>query len=143
IAQAVLVGNIVVVVLATLATRFENYSRGVIVIDGVLTLLAVATSRSAMRLFRDVIERLTDHSRRAALLGPEALKDVVARGIAGDRYTLTGVIAQGAPEAVVAAAKELNAEVVVVALPIEDDDPLLGALRAANLEVRRIRVVLE
>lgn len=143
IAQAVLVGSVLVVVVATITTRFENYSRGVIAIDLLLSLLAVAASRSALRLFRDVLERLMDHTRRAVLLGPEALRDLVAQGIAPDRLQLVGVLAPAAPDALVAAAREQQAEVVVLAAPLDDQDPVVVALRLANVEVRRLRVGLD
>lgn len=143
IAQAVFLGSVLVVVVATLTTRFENYSRGVIVIDGLLSLVAVAASRSALRLFRDALGRLMDHTRRAVLVGPEALRDLVAAGAAAERLELVGVVAPGAPADVAAAAREAAAEVAVVVPPMGDDDPQVQALLAAGLEVRRVRVTFE
>lgn len=146
IAQAVLVGSVLVVVVATITTRFENYSRGVFAIDGLLSLGAIVASRSAMRLFRDALGRLMDHTRRAVLLGPEALRDLVTAGASDERLTIVGVIAPDAaasPEAAVATARELTAEVVLVAPPVTETDPLVVALRTAGLEVRRVRAVVE
>jgi FlaA1/EpsC-like NDP-sugar epimerase len=145
IAQAVLVGSVLVVVVATITTRFENYSRGVFAIDGLLSLGAVVASRSAMRLFRDTLGRLMDHTRRAVLVGPEALRDLVTAGAGDERLTLVGVIAPAAtaPEAAVAAARELTAEVALVVPPIEDTDPVVVALRTAGLDVRRVRAVVD
>lgn len=143
IAQAVLLGSVLVVVVATLTTRFENYSRGVIAIDGLLSLLAVAASRSALRLFRGALGRLMDHPRRAVLVGPEALRDLLAAEAAAERLELVGVVAPGAPVDVVAAARAQRAEVAIVPPPIPDDDPQVNALRAAGLDVRRVRASLD
>ncbi len=143
IAQAVLLGSVLIVVVATLTTRFENYSRGVIAIDLLLSLIAVAASRSALRLFRDALGRLMDHTRRAVLVGPEALRDLVAASAPSERLDLVGVVAPGAPADVVAAAREHQAEVALVAPPIADDDPQVDALRVAGLDVRRVRAALE
>jgi UDP-GlcNAc:undecaprenyl-phosphate GlcNAc-1-phosphate transferase len=143
IAQAIVLGSVLVVVVATLTTRFENYSRGVFAIDALLSLLAVTGSRSALRAFRDVLERLMDHTRRAVIIGAAGVQELVAREAAALRFEVVGSVEPGAPGAVVERARELGAEVVLLAAPAGEQDPLVQALRLANLEVRRVRAVIE
>jgi FlaA1/EpsC-like NDP-sugar epimerase len=64
IARAVALGSVVVVVVATITQRFENYSRGVIVIDGLLSLLACGVPRDDERVPH--IERLRQERGPAA-----------------------------------------------------------------------------
>ncbi|MCO5170560.1 MAG: hypothetical protein M9894_29855 [Planctomycetes bacterium] len=143
IAQAVLLGSVLVVVVATITTRFENYSRGVFAIDGLLSLLAIVASRSALRLFRGALARLMDQTRVAVVVGAEGLRDLAAEAAAAERLVVAGVVAPGDPEAVVAGAREHGAQVALVGPPLGEDDPRVVALRAAGVEVRRLRAVLE
>lgn len=143
IAQAVLLGSVLVVVVATLLTRFENYSRGVFAIDGLLSLVAIVASRSALRLFRGALARLMDHTRPAVLVGPDGLRALAEEAAAAERLVIAAVVAPTGPEEVVAAARAHGAQVALVAPPLGDDDPQVAALRAAGVEVRRLRAVLE
>lgn len=143
IAQAVLLGSVLVVVVATLLTRFENYSRGVFAIDGLLSLVAIVASRSALRLFRGALARLMDHTRAAVLVGPDGLRALAEEAAAAERLVVAAVVAPTGPEAVVAAARAHGAQVALVGPPLGDDDPQVAALRAAGVEVRRLRAVLE
>lgn len=135
-------GSTLVVLVTTLVFRFENFSRGVVLIDLVLAFGGVAAARAGQRLMRHALERLVDHPRKAVLLGPDGLRDLVAAGLeAQHRYELVGVVAPGPAEGVLAAAKELQAETLLVAVPLAEADAL--ALQHAGLEVRRVRVSLE
>lgn len=135
-------GSTIVVLVTTLVFRFENFSRGVVLIDLVLAFVGVAAARAGQRLLRHALERLVDHPRRAALLGPDGLRELVAAGLeAQHRYELVGVIAPGPAEQVLAAAREQKVETLLVAVPLTEAEAL--ALQHGGLEVRRVRVSLE
>lgn len=54
-AKGVLVGSVFSVVAVLLLYRFENFSRAVFILDGILLLLALSGSRMAFRLIREMI----------------------------------------------------------------------------------------
>lgn len=145
IAKAISLASVLAVVAATVLDRFENYSRAVFAIDWLLCFVGVLASRSALRVLRDTLARLVGRKQRAVLLGPDALRPLLEASLAGDaaRYELAGVVAAGEPEAVLSEAQRLEAEVILLGEPLEEDDPQIAALLGAGLLVRRLSVVLE
>jgi UDP-GlcNAc:undecaprenyl-phosphate GlcNAc-1-phosphate transferase len=143
IARALALGSLITVVTATFVFRFENFSRGVVVIDALLGFGAVVGSRAGLRLFRDALERLVGRARRAAVVGPDALQPLLAAGLAGEqhRYELVGALAPGPTDELLAKAKELTVETLLVAADL--DEAQATALQAAGLEVRRVRVTID
>ncbi|RMG09421.1 MAG: hypothetical protein D6731_19700 [Planctomycetota bacterium] len=150
IGKAVSLASLIIVVAATGLQRFEHYSRGVVVIDWLLSLGAVAFSRSALRLGRDALSGLADRPRRAVLLGPRGLLPLLERDL--DGLELVGTIGgsgfEGADSSespdladgagLVEQARAAEAEVVLVGLPLAPNDPRLGALGRA-FELRWVR----
>lgn len=143
IARALALGSLITVVTATFVFRFENFSRGVVVIDALLGFGAVVGSRAGLRLFRDALERLVGRARRAAVVGPDALQPLLAAGLAGEqhRYELVGTLSPGTTDELLAKARELTVETLLVAADL--DEAQATALQAAGLEVRRVRVTID
>ncbi|MBL4844182.1 MAG: hypothetical protein JKY65_01540 [Planctomycetes bacterium] len=143
--KAISLASLLIVLAATVLDRFENYSRGVIAIDWVLSLLAVVGSRSALRLLRESLLRLSGRKQRAVLLASPDLRPLLEEALESDSaLDLVGVLAPGgSPPATLASLREHQAEVVVVPGPRQEDDPLVGALLGAGLQVRWLRVALE
>ena len=146
IAQALTLGSLAVIVVAAVAWRFENYSRGVLALDWVLSLLGVVACRGGLRALRTTLDRLADRPRRALLLGPEALLGLLdpARLRAEHRVELQGALDPGLdPGALAARAREAGAEVVLLGVALPEGDPRLAALLGAGLLPRRLVVDLE
>ena len=145
VAKALLAATTLVVLTATLLDRFENHSRGVIAIDWLLSFLAVVASRSFLRFLRDAMSRLSGRRQRALLLGSEGLLPLLTKAVEDEgRLELLGALAPGGePAALVAAAREREAELVLLGEPLADDDPQVTALLGAGFQIRRLGVVLE
>lgn len=145
VAQAVSLATLLIVVAATVLDRFENYSRGVIAIDWVLSLLAVLASRSALRLLRETLLRLSGRQQRAVLLASPDLGSLLAETLGSDPVLeLVATLAPGgSPEATLALIQSHQAEVLLVPATRPADDPLLAAALGAGLQVRRVGLVLE
>lgn len=145
LAQALLLGSAMVVLAATLLSRFADYSRGVIAIDFLLSLIAVVASRSFLRFLRDAFAKLSGRRVRALLLGDEGLLPLLELSLADQgRFELLGALAPGSsPEALVAAARERGADLILLGRPWEPDDDLIKALLGAGFQLRQLGVVLE
>ncbi len=145
VAQAVTLASLLIVVMATVLDRFENYSRGVIAIDWVLSLLAILASRSALRLLRETLLRLSGRQQRAVLLASPDLAELLEASLGSEpALELVGTLAPGGtPEGTLAALKGFEAEVLIVPTTWSEEDPLLAAVLGAGLQVRRLGVVLE
>lgn len=145
VAQAISLATLLTVLAATVLERFENYSRGVIVIDWVLSLLAVLGTRSALRLLRETLLRLGGRRQRALLLGSPDLLPLLAESLEDDpTLTLVGHLAPGSSAAATAAAvTEQGVELILLPAPYPPDDPLLAALLGAGLQVRRVRLSVD
>lgn len=63
-----LYGSVLSVLVILLIYRFQNFSRSVFVVDGLLLLLAVAGSRVAFRLFRQMLPMPSDYESRNVLI---------------------------------------------------------------------------
>lgn len=146
IAQALTLGTLGIVVVAAVAQRFENYSRGVFVLDWVLSGVGVIACRGGMRALRSSLDRLADRPRRAVLLGPEPLLGLLdAAALRADhRLELLGALDPAlGPEQLVAQARAQQAEVVLLGAPLPEDDPRLKALVGAGLLLRRVVATVE
>jgi UDP-GlcNAc:undecaprenyl-phosphate GlcNAc-1-phosphate transferase len=66
--KAVVLSSIGSVLVLLFAFRFEGFSRTVFVIDGVLMLLFLASSRMAFRLFRQILPTSGSHNGRRVLI---------------------------------------------------------------------------
>lgn len=75
------------VVVLTLVYRLEGFSRGVLVMDGVLLLAGLTGSRVFFRLLRTYLERFRDHSeaRRALIYGAGDGGELLARELLNNR----------------------------------------------------------
>jgi UDP-GlcNAc:undecaprenyl-phosphate GlcNAc-1-phosphate transferase len=140
IGKATILASALVVVTATALMRFEDFSRGVIAIDAVLTLAAVTGSRSAYRLLRHLLAGLAVTPKRAVLLGPEALADVAKRALEREPLELVGVVDPGANGDLVEAIVGQQAEVALLVGPSPE---LEARLRAAGVDVRRLKMSLD
>lgn len=145
VAQAVTLASLLIVVMATVLDRFENYSRGVIAIDWVLSLLAILASRSALRLLRETLLRLSGRQQRAVLLASPDLAELLAASLGAEpALELVGALAPGgSPEAILALLRGHEAEVLIVPATWSEEDPLFAAVLGAGLQIRRLGVVLE
>lgn len=135
IVKALSLGTLLVVLVATLAQRFENYSRAVFAIDWLLSLVGVIGSRSAFRFLRDALSGWARTSRKLALWAPAGLAPLVEAGAAAELVDL-GLGLDVAPSALVEAVGDADA--VLVGFVVPDDDPRVMALRQAGLEVRQL-----
>ncbi|MEZ6184332.1 MAG: hypothetical protein R3F62_04880 [Planctomycetota bacterium] len=133
IVYALTLGTLLVVVVATLAQRFENYSRAVFAFDWFLSLAGVLGSRSAFRFFRDSLRGWARTSRTLALWAPAGFAPLVEVGAAAELRELDLPADVGA-EALLAAVDKADAVLIGYRLP--DDDPRLTALRQAGVELR-------
>jgi len=133
IVKALTVGTFLVVAVAAVAQRFENYSRGVFAIDWLLSLVGVIGSRSAFRFFRDSLAGWARSTRTLVLWGPPGLAPLVEAGAAAELRALD-LDDQAETQALLEAVGEADALLVGFVLP--DDDPRLLALRQAGVEVR-------
>ncbi|MGE0711839.1 MAG: hypothetical protein AB7N76_30990 [Planctomycetota bacterium] len=145
VAKALTLSSALVVLTATLVFRFEDFSRLVIAVDGVLGFVAVLVSRSFLRFLRDTLARLSGRRQRALLLGADALLPLLGSALEEEgTLELLGALAPGGePAALVAAARERGAELLLLGEPWPDDHPALAALLGAGFQVRRLGVVLE
>lgn len=145
VAQAVSLASLLIVVMATVLDRFENYSRGVIAIDWVLSLLAILASRSALRLLRETLLRLSGRQQRAVLLASPDLRELLEASLGAEpAVELVATLAPGGtPEATLQILAGHGAEVLIVPTTWSEEDPLLAAALGAGLQVRRLGVVLE
>ena len=146
IAQALTLGTLGIVVVAAVAQRFQNYSRGVFLLDWVLSGVGVVACRGGLRALRNTLDRLADRPRRAVLLGPAPLLELLdpAALRADHRLELQGALDPAlSPEELVTRARALEAEVVLLGLPLGDDDPRLTALVGAGLLPRRVTADVE
>ncbi len=141
--KALSLASLLVVLVATVFERFENYSRAVIAMDWFLALGGLLLTRSALRLLRESLGRLAG-PQRAALLGEPALRPLVAAALAeDDRLLLVGEVTPGEPAAVLEALAACEAEVVLLAVPLTEDDPLVPALLGRGYRLRRVAVVVD
>lgn len=145
VAQAISLATLVTVVVATVLERFENYSRGVILIDWVLSLLAVLGTRSALRLLRETLLRLGGRRQRALLIGSPDLLPLLEEALEDDAtLTLLGQISPGtSAAATLAAVQARQAELILLPASFPPQDPLLAALLGAGLQIRRLRLSVD
>src|SRR5690606_25909809 len=100
-------------------------------------------TRSALRLLRESLGRLAG-PQRAALLGEPALRPLVAAALAeDDRLLPVGEVALADPATVLEALAACEAEVVLLAVPLAEDDPLVPALLGRGYRLRRVAVVVD
>ncbi len=123
---------------ATLAFRFEDFSRAVFVIDGALCLLAMLAVRSALSLFQSALG--LRRARRCLFVGPEALYGLVQE--APGRLVWVGRADAGSTiEQLLALTAEGAVEWVVV--PPDSPEELRVALRRAGLRVQSLRLEID
>jgi UDP-GlcNAc:undecaprenyl-phosphate GlcNAc-1-phosphate transferase len=68
--KGVLLGSILTVLMVLLLYRFQNFSRAVFVLDAIILFLAVAGSRMAFRLFRQLLPiPMSDNGRNVLIYG--------------------------------------------------------------------------
>ncbi|HVF30663.1 MAG TPA: hypothetical protein VNA22_06810 [Pyrinomonadaceae bacterium] len=67
-AKAVLIGSVLSVVAVLLLYRFQNFSRAVFVLDGIILLLLLVGSRMAFRLLREFFPHTAGHGGRLVLI---------------------------------------------------------------------------
>ena len=96
ILRAVLLSSALFVTGLVLFTRFQDYSRAVIAIDGVLTLTGVVFARIALHSLKEVFSGLDRTERRGVLVvGAGALGEAATRLIKADaegRYRIVGFL---------------------------------------------------
>ena len=96
ILKAVLLSSTVFVTGLVLFTRFQEYSRAVMVIDGVLTLTGVVFARVALHSLKEVFRGFDTAERRGVLIvGAGTLGEVATRLIKADesaRYRIVGFL---------------------------------------------------
>ncbi|MCB1024343.1 MAG: hypothetical protein KDB79_08130, partial [Acidobacteria bacterium] len=66
--KAVILGSVLSVLSILLLYRFQEFSRAVFVVDGIVLLLALVTSRMTFRLFRQMLPTPMSNNRRRALI---------------------------------------------------------------------------
>jgi len=81
IAKAVLSGSIFSVLALVIMTRFDGYSRVVLVLDGFLLLVLVTGSRMLFRLFREYFAGLPRAGRRLLIFGAGDAGEMILREI--------------------------------------------------------------
>ncbi len=141
--KALSLATLLIVLGATVFDRFENYSRGVIAIDWLLSLAGVLLTRSVLRLLRDSLGRLAG-TQRAALLAAPGLRPLVDLALTGDeRFEVVAEVPPGDTAAVLAALTAAEVEVVLVAVPLAEEDPLLRALLGRGYRLRQVNLTVD
>jgi FlaA1/EpsC-like NDP-sugar epimerase len=88
IMKAVLLSSAVFITGLVLFTRFQDFSRAVMVIDGVFTLMGVVFARIALHSLKEVFRELDKTDRRGVLVvGAGRLGDAATRLIEADEKT--------------------------------------------------------
>ncbi|MEX1244315.1 MAG: hypothetical protein WEB59_04395 [Thermoanaerobaculia bacterium] len=107
-----------------LTVRFENYSRAVLVIDGLLTLAGMVFARIALRSLREVFEKFAaPSSRRVLIVGAGSLGEAAAKLVrdgAKGGWTVVGFLDDSRDKI----GRRLNG--IPVFGPIADVDQVLG-----------------
>ncbi|MCZ6691358.1 MAG: hypothetical protein O7H41_17355 [Planctomycetota bacterium] len=95
ILNASIVGSLLAVFIATMAWRFEEYSRAVFVIDGMITFLLVWGMRTATALVGETLAQVAGSDLRVALVGTAEALAVVGSTLAeteGKRARVVGAL---------------------------------------------------
>jgi UDP-GlcNAc:undecaprenyl-phosphate GlcNAc-1-phosphate transferase len=96
VAKAVIVSSALFVTGLVLVTRFENYSRAVMVIDGILTLSGITFARIALRSLHEIFSSLSEaHGRRVLIVGAGNLGEATVRLLKTDEnggYRIVGFV---------------------------------------------------
>ncbi len=94
--KAVIVSSALFVTGLVLVTRFENYSRAVMVIDGVLTLSGITFARIALRSLQEIFSSLSQaRGRRVLIVGAGNLGEATVRLLKTDEnggYRIVGFV---------------------------------------------------
>ena len=95
ILNASIMGSLLAVFIATMAWRFEEYSRAVFVIDGMITFLLVWGMRTATALVGETLAQVAGPDLRVALVGTDEALAVVGSTLVeteGKRARVVGAL---------------------------------------------------
>jgi FlaA1/EpsC-like NDP-sugar epimerase len=151
--KAASLGTLILIAGSALANRLLDLSRVVLIVDWLLTFLAILGTRTAISGFRRWSWKLAEVPYKAALLGSPALADFLREAIAreeginfsGTIVTEESDIPLGRPEEILGTAESLKKIVAdkgidILFVATDKCDEALSYLAAEGIMIRQVRM---